>query len=115
MVAGKGYTDNMTKGVIWGIAGAILCFNFQYIVTQWEALIQCPLLFCAFIMSVGFTGINYAADCVVLVLVFMASLRTILFWIRHTWYLQHISAIDIYIIFSIFALVLENNRPYMNE
>jgi len=69
-----------------GGACGLVCLNVQLIVSQWEVFAQYPTLLCVFILTVGFTGINYMADCIVIFLVFMASLQTIVFWIKQAWY-----------------------------
>jgi len=65
-----------------GVISGALCMYVQFVVSQWVALAPC-----AFLFSVGFTGINFLADDVVIILVFMASMQTILCWIKNAWYL----------------------------
>jgi len=78
--------DKLTKGVILGCAGGALCMNVQYVVSQWEVFAPYPAILILFILSVVFTGINILADGVVTFLVFIASMQTILFWIKEAWY-----------------------------
>jgi len=78
--------DQFTKGVIFAVTCSALCINTQYIVSQWEVFSPYPPILFLFILSVGFTGINLWADAVVIVLVFIVSMQTILFWIKQAWY-----------------------------
>jgi len=83
----NGYADSLTEGILFGAVFGALCTGIQYIVSQWETLAPYPPILFLFSVSVGFTGINFLTDAVFIVLVFMVSLRSILFWIKHAWYL----------------------------
>jgi len=80
------YADKLIRGLILGGACGHVCMIVQFIVSQWEVFAQYPTLLWVFILTVGFTGINLLADCIVLFLVFMPSLQTILFWIKQAWH-----------------------------
>jgi len=77
--------DKLTKGVILACVGGALCMYVQYIVSQWEVFLPYPAILILFILSLIFTGINLLADGIVTFLVFMASMQTILFWIKQAW------------------------------
>jgi len=104
-VAVPGYTDKLAKGVILGYACGVLCASLQFIVSQWELIVSYPPILFVFILSVGFTGINILADGVVIFLIFMASIQTILFWIKQAWYMS-LTYTVFYVLF-VYALLTE--------
>jgi len=78
--------DLLTKGLVLGVTGGVLCANLQYIASQWEVFSPYPGILIVYILCVVFTGINLLADGVVILLVLMASMQAILFWIKQAWY-----------------------------
>jgi len=80
--------DQFTKGLIFAATCAVLCCNIQYIVSQWELFAPHPPILFVLLLSLGFAGINLWADAVVVYLVVIASMQTILFWIKQAWYAQ---------------------------
>jgi len=78
--------DKLAKCVMLGYTCGVICTNAQYIVSQWEVFSPYAGILIVYIVAVGFTGINEWADGVVVFLLFLASMKTIIFWIKQAWY-----------------------------
>jgi len=84
-VAVNPLAEKLTKGVIYAFTCSAICLNLHHIMSHWGLLAPFPPILTVFILSVGFTGINFLADGVLLFLVFLASMQTILFWLKRAW------------------------------